>query len=214
MKQRLIGFTLGCCVLLVGALPASGQLWFFPTYAVPSTSDGPSTFLAGTYGRGLNHISGELDAFGAVVGHSGSIASFMGGLGLVTGGADDELTLGGAVGVDVAETESLTLGLNGGVGWMGPGDSNIWRFPIGLAVKGFAQSPEATIQPWVMPRVDIRRVSTTLGSDTDTDFGASAGVGFTLPSGFGVHTALDVLFGDLDEVWLFGIGGHYVIPGG
>lgn len=213
MHQRTTGFALGLCLLLVSALPASAQLWFFPDYAVPSATAGPSTFVAGTYGRGLNDTSGKLDAFGGIVGRTGESASFMGGIGLITGAGDDEITLGGAVGVDVVEGESVTLALNGGVGWMGPGDSNFWRFPIGLAIKGFAQSPEAAIAPWVMPRVNISRVSSGSFSDTEVDLGASAGVGFTFPSGFGVHTALDVLFAS-DTSWLFGIGGHFLVGAG
>lgn len=214
MQQRVVGFALGFCFLLIAAVPASAQLWFFPDYAVPSATSGPSTFVAGTYGLGLNDASGKLDAFGAVVGRSGESASFMGGLGLVTGGGDDEITLGGAVGVDIVRGESVTLAVNGGLGYFGPGDSSFWRFPIGIAIKGFAQSPEAAIAPWIMPRLNIVRGSVGGFSSTNTDLGASAGVGFTFPSGFGVHTALDVVFSDPDQVWQFGVGGHYTIGGG
>lgn len=213
MKQRTIGFALGFCFLIVTALPVSAQLWHFPDYAVPSANMGPSTFIAGTYGRGLNDASGKLDAYGAIVGRTGESASFMGGLGLVTSPGDDEITLGGSVGVDLIKGESVTVGFNGGLGWMSPGDATFLRFPLGIAIKGFAQSPEAAIAPWIMPRIDITRVSFAGSSATETDFGASAGVGFTFPSGFGVHTALDVVLSD-SEVWLFGIGGHYLMGSG
>ena len=205
MRQRTIGFAIGCFLLLVSALPASAQLWDFPDYAVPSANMGPSTFIAGTYGRGLNDASGKLDAYGAIVGRTGEAASFMGGLGIVTSPGDDEITVGGAVGVDLVKGESATIAFNGGIGWMSPGDATLLRFPLGIAIKGFAQSPEATIAPWVMPRINITRVSFSGSSSTETDFGASAGVGFTFPNGFGIHTALDLLLSD-SEVWLFGIG--------
>lgn len=213
MRHRTVGFTIGCCLLLVSALPASAQLWEFPDYAVPSANMGPSTFIAGTYGRGLNDASGKLDAYGAIFGKTGESASFMGGLGMVTTPGDDEITVGGAVGIDLVKGESATVAFNGGIGWMSPGDATFLRFPLGIAIKGFAQSPEAAIAPWVMPRINITRVSFAGNSATETDLGASAGVAFTFPNGFGVHTALDVLFAN-SEVWLFGIGGHYIMGGG
>jgi hypothetical protein len=214
MQHRITGVAVGLGLVFLTSLPASAQLWHFPDYAVPSAVGGPSTFLAGTYGRGLNTESGELDAFGGVVGRTGETASFMGGLGVITGGGDSEVTLGGSVAVDVVRGESVNLGLQGGIGWWSPGDVTSLRFPIGLAVKGAVESPEARITPWAMPRLDIRYASFDGDSDTSTDFGASAGVSFTFPSGFGVHTALDVLLADGGEPWLFGIGGHYLLGNG
>lgn len=213
MWQRCCGFALGFCFLLVGAIPASAQLFSFPFYSVPSVNGAPATFFAGSYGRGLSDSSGKADAYGATIGRTGEAASFMGGLGFVDGGGDSELTLGGAVGVDLINGESATVAFNGGIGWTGPGDATFLRFPLGIAIKGFAQSPEAAISPWIMPRLEIMRVSVSGFSDTQTELGASAGVGFTFPNGFGVHTALDALFAD-DTVWLFGIGGHYVVGSG
>lgn len=198
-------------LFLVGAQTADAQMWEFPDYAVPSSFGAPSSFVAGTYGRGLNDDSGELDAFGAVVGRTGESVSVMGGLGLVSGGGDDEVTLGGAVGVDVFQGEPATVSLQGGIGWMSPGDVTLLRFPIGVAIKGRAGSSDTRITPWAMPRLNITRLSTDGFSDTVTDFGASAGVSFTFAGGFGVHTALDVLFADGGEPFLFGMGAHYVI---
>jgi hypothetical protein len=61
-----------------------------------------------------------------------------------------------------------------------------------------------------MPRVDIQRASASGVSATDTEFGVSAGFGVTLPSGFGVHSALDLLAEDT-SVWVLGVGVHYVM---
>lgn len=213
MQHRAKGFVLALGLLSFTALPASAQMWGFPDYAVPSATAGPSTFLAGTYGRGLNDASGKLDAFGAVVGRTGALLSFMGGVGMVSGGADDEITVGGALGADVVKGESATLALQGGVGWMDSGSTTMWRFPVGVAVKGFWESPEATIAPWVFPKVNISRVSNDFLENTETDFGTSVGVAFGFASGFGVHTALDVIFAENNEVWTYGIGGHYILGG-
>lgn len=212
MKHRTAGLSLGLGLLLFGgALPASGQMWYFPDYAVPSAAGAPATFIAASYGRGLNDDSGKLDAYGAVIGRTGETVSVLGGVGLVSGFADDEVTFGGAVGVDVVEGESATVALQGGIGWMSPGDVTVLRFPIGIAIKGMVETPEAQILPWAMPRVNIGRASAGGSSETTTDLGASAGVTFNFPGGFGVHTALDVLFGDGRKPFTFGIGGHYVL---
>ena len=53
-------------------------------------------------------------------------------------------------------------------------------------------------------------------STTETDFGASAGVGLTMPSGLGIHAALDLLAVSVEgapgtEQLRFGIGAHYGI---
>ena len=210
MQHRAQGFVLALGLLSFTALPASAQMWGFPDYAVPSANAGPSTFLAATYGRGLNDASGKLDAIGGVVGRTGEVISFLGGLGLVSGGADDEITVGGAIGADVVNGESATLALHGGVGWMEAGSTTMWRFPIGVALKGYVESPEAAIMPWVMPKLDISRSSNDFFQNTVTDFGASGGVAFNFASGFGLHTALDIVFRD-DTVWTFGAGAHYVL---
>ena len=203
MSKKMISglLTVGC--LLVAAAPASAQMWFFPDFAVPSVGpNGPATFLAGTYGRGLNTASGEADAIGGVIGRTTEGASFLGGGGIVMADGSNEVTLGGAVGVDVANGESATVSVQGGIGWMSID-----------AFTGSVQSPEALITPWVMPRLNISRFSGGGESQTETDIGASAGVSFTFASGFGVHTALDLLLSD-SNLWYFGGGVHYLLGGG
>ncbi|MDH3270015.1 MAG: hypothetical protein OEN56_01705 [Gemmatimonadota bacterium] len=211
MRHRTAGTTTVLGLLfLASAQPATAQLWFFPDYAVPSANGTPSTFIAGTYGRGLNDASGKLDAIGAVIGRTGEQASFMGGLGFISGAGDDEITAGAAVGVDVAQSGSATVAVQGGVGWFSEASATFLRFPLGVSIKGMVVTPEAQIVPWVMPRVNISRVSSSGFSSTETDLGASGGISFSFPNGFGVHTALDVLFSE-DTLVLFGVGGHYVI---
>ena len=218
MSKRMISGLLTVGFLLVAAAPASAQMWFFPDFAVPSVGpNGPATFLAGTYGRGLNTASGEADAIGGVIGRTTEGASFLGGGGIVMADGSNEVTLGGAVGVDVANGESATVSVQGGIGWMSidafTESFTMLRFPIGVAIKGSVQSPEALITPWVMPRLNISRFSGGGESQTETDIGASAGVSFTFASGFGVHTALDLLLSD-SNLWYFGGGVHYLLGGG
>ena len=205
-------------VLVVGlglglAVPVAGQMWGFPDYALPSANGAPGTFIAGTYGRGLNDASGELDAFGGVIGATRPRASFLGGIGIVTGEGDNELTVGGGVGVDLMQAESVTLSLQGGIGWTSLSllgeDLTFLRFPNGLALKGRAETTGAAITPWVMPRLNIARLSGLGESETETDFGASGGASITFASGFGIHTALDLLAAE-EAAWTLGLGAHWV----
>ncbi|HSG50031.1 MAG TPA: hypothetical protein VLA43_19560 [Longimicrobiales bacterium] len=215
MKRGLTALILGAA--LVTATPAAGQMWFFPDYAVPSMTGQPTTWVSGSYGRGLNDDSGETDGFAAVIGRTGESASFMGGIGLVTSDGDDEVTLGAAVGVDVMRREAYTLSVQGGFGWMSfeilDETVTTLRFPVGLALKGDLSQENSTtrITPWVMPRLNIARISGFGDSDTETDLGLSGGVTFTFENGFGVHTALDYLSASGGDPIYFGIGVHYLL---
>jgi hypothetical protein len=195
----------------LSAAPVAGQLWGFPDYSVPSAQDGAASYLTATYGRGLNDLSGKLDAFGAVFSRATDPVSFSAGLGYVKGpaGADGEITVGGAISADVAPVGTAgRLSIQGGVGWMDAGSTQL-RFPIGVALKGHIESTSSTVSPWIMPRLDITRVSVLGISATETDFGASGGVLLAMNSGFGVHTALDVAFRNGGKVWSVGVGAHY-----
>jgi hypothetical protein len=217
MNRRLLTVTLGIGLAAGGAAPAEAQLWFHPDYAVPSAGDTPSTFLAVSYGRGLNDGSGKADAYAVSAGKTGEKVSFMAGIGLVDLGTN-EPTIGGAVGVDVVNAGSTTVSVQGGIGWMsfdfGTVSTTNLKFPLGVALKGSVVTSEATITPWVMPKINIMRSSADGASTTDTDLGASAGLNFNFQGGFGVHTALDIISGDGGESVLFGMGGHYTLGGG
>lgn len=213
MTHRVIGIALGVGLVCGTASPTEAQLWFFPDYALPSANGTPTTWIATSYGRGLN--VGEVDAISAVLGKATESVTFAGGLGLTLGDVD-ELTIGGGLGVDVTQTESMTLSIQGGLGWISLdnpfGESiTMLRLPVGAAFKWGVETTEAMITPWVMPRLNIVRVSGSGLSDTQTDLGASGGASFNFPNGFGVDAALDVVIGDGEDPWTFGIGGHYII---
>lgn len=215
MKRGLTAVILGATLLT--AAPAAGQMWFFPDYAVPSMTGQPTTWVSGSYGRGLNDDSGKTDGFAAAIGRTGESASFMGGIGLVTGDGEDEVTLGAAVGVDVMQGEGYSLSVQGGFGWisfdiLGETVTSL-RFPVGLALKGDVSQENSTtrITPWVMPRLNIARISGFGESETETDLGLSGGVTFTFENGFGIHTALDYLSASGGDPIFFGIGVHYLL---
>lgn len=216
MKRAVTALGVATALLIAVAPALEAQSFFFPDYALPSMADQPTGFLAASYGRGLNDASGKVDAYGVAYGRSMESFSFalnMGAADLV----DTEITAGGSIAVDVMQGESATISLQGGVGWISfdvlTTSTTSLRFPIGVAIKGAVESPEARITPWVMPRLNVARTSAGGASTTSTDFGASGGVGFTFASGFGVHTALDVLVRDGGQPWTFMMGAHYVLGG-
>jgi hypothetical protein len=213
MKRSLL-LALG---LLAAPSLVSAQLFGIPNYASPSAFGTPSTFLAATYGRGLNDASGKLDAYAAAIGRSGLGNRFtvVGGFGMVDA-AESEWTFGGSVSADLLQPASATqVSVQGGVGYMGidalGGTLTTLNFPIGVALKYNIPGPTATVTPWVMPRANIMRMSLGGNSSTETDFGASAGFGLTLPNGFGAHSAIDLLAADQNS-WTVGVGIHYVMP--
>ena len=217
MKRLATALGIVFAFALTGAAPADAQLWFFPNYSSPSGYGAAETYVAATYGRGLNETSGQLNAFGAAVSRTGvgGRATLSIGAGFVDDLVTNELTLGGSVAVDVLpETTATRLSIQAGMGWIAPdlgGESlTSLTFPIGVAVSQTFQSGSNSIRPWIMPRLNVTRVSYAGESDSAVDMGASAGVSFTTTSGFGFHAALDLLAAD-NSLWQGGAGIHYMI---
>ncbi|HUF76379.1 MAG TPA: hypothetical protein VMM35_08875 [Longimicrobiales bacterium] len=209
--KRISVLTIG--LAMIAAVPVEAQLFNFPNYAVPTGA--PATFIGAGYGTGLNDASGKLDAYGAAVGRTGigNRATVAASLGMIDSAPDSEWTFGGLVGFDVLPAGgSAQVTLQAGVGHMSPGDLTFLQFPIGVALKGLMEGPTANVEPWVMPRLHYSRVSANGSSASSTDFGVSGGFSVTLPSGLGVHTALDLTAVDPDNVWMLGVGLHYMIP--
>jgi hypothetical protein len=115
----------------------------------------------------------------------------------------------------------LSVTLQGGIGYSKPdvgilpGDESELRFPVGLGFALTIPNPALAIHPWIAPRVDIVRLSGGGLSDTETNFGVSAGVELNLLSGLGAHAAYDRVFLDGGDPGVFGLGAHYAfrIPG-
>ncbi|MGD2123344.1 MAG: hypothetical protein PVJ76_16445 [Gemmatimonadota bacterium] len=214
MKKRLGSIIMCLALPLFLAPPLTAQLWYFPDFALPSSSGEPATWLAATYGRGLNEASAEVDAFGASIGRTAERVSFMGAFGYISEG-DDEFTVGASLGLDLNTGDGPRFSAQVGVGWIDFdffGETvTFWRFPIGLAVKGNVGSGSTAVTPWVMPRLNIAVASGAGDSETETDPGISGGVSMTTAGGFGVHGALDAWFGDDDTAWQLGLGFHYVL---
>lgn len=213
MKRSAIAVAIGFGLALAAA-PADAQLVNFPNYATPSAFGTPSSFIAASYGRGLNDDSGKQNAFGVFVGRTGLAdrVTVTAGAGMVDLDPDSKYTFGGAVGVDVLDADATTqVSVQGGIGYMSLAtDVSVMNFPIGLAIKKNIPGESANIALWAMPRLDISRASNPITSNTNTELGISGGVSFTTPGGIGVHAALDVLAADASAM-IGGVGVHYVI---
>mgnify|MGYP007073185295 CR=1 FL=1 len=217
MKRFATVFGTGLAIALLGAAPAEAQQWFFPNYASPSGYGTAETYVAATYGRGLNETSGELNAFGAAVSRTGLAgrATLSVGGGFVDVVDGNEVTLGGSVAVDLLpEAMAMRLSVQAGMGWIAPevaGETlTSLSFPIGVAVSRTFDNGSSTVRPWVMPRVNVTRVSLAGASSSEVDFGASAGLSLTMNSGFGFHAAVDLLAAN-SSLWQGGAGIHYAI---
>lgn len=214
MKRRFAGPLMALGLVFFLAAPGSAQMWGFPDYMVPQMRGAPQSWVAGSYARGLNDASGELNAFGAAYGRTGESASFQLGFGVLSGEGDSEATLGGAVGIPLSQGESFDVAVQGGLGWFSSGDFTFIRVPIGVSFSGGSTTESgAAVVPWAMPRLNIARISFSGESDTETDLGISGGVNMTFPSGFGFHAALDILLAGEDPLHL-GFGVQYLLGSG
>lgn len=109
----------------------------------------------------------------------------------------------------------LTVTLQAGAGYAKEDDVKLYRFPLGLGLALTIPNPALAIKPWLAPRVDIARVSSTAGSETETNFGISGGVELNLLSGLGLHASYDRVFAGDEDPSIFTAGLHYTlrVPG-
>ncbi len=213
MKRLLTGITVAGFVLAALPNDAHAQLHGM---VVPNGSMGPGVMLAGDYSRGLNDESGETNYFGARVGVGLPALSFWGGVGTVKNG-DSEVTLGGGAAIKVVKGPlvPVEVSLQGGVGHLSAGGSTFVNIPLGVAIAIDVPSPAISVNPWVMPRIQVQRTSSDGTSQTDFGFGASGGISIGAPNGVGAHATLDWLSIDVGAgsitPLLFSIGLHYTI---
>jgi hypothetical protein len=225
MKKYLGPTVAVALALAVTASPMVAQLMGNPVYA----PGGSGLTLAADYGAGLNDASGKTGFFGGRAELGLPIIRLGAGFGVYdtkVAGADKEVALMGNLALQIlgGPVVPVSVSLFAGVGYLktsvGGSDQTALSVPIGLALAVNIPTPGFSIDPWVAPRLQITRTS-NITSDTDVNFGASAGVNFGLPMGLGAHIALDYVVvsaptgsllssSDLSPV-LFGIGVHYTL---
>ena len=216
-KTRFV-FSIAVAALLV-ATPAMGQLLNYPyTALAPSNADGMTSIGVG-WGRGLSDSSQKLNAFGAGVTRATEMVSFgiAGAYVQEVGGPDvSEFALRGSVAYNVPMDGSVDVGIQGGIEWMSvegtPANTTLLNFPLGVSIQGGTTAGSLAIPLWVMPRVQFLRSSVeNSSSETNTDFGAAAGVGLVAENGLGLSLSIDWLYTDdgtgadsNTSRWLFG----------
>jgi hypothetical protein len=225
MKRRARGQLAVACLIL-SLLAGAGQTAGAQVRGIPVYNNGIPSGIA-LYGDvGFpNEDAGKGTAFGisgragfGPFGATAMVATFN-----PEGDGDNDLTVGATLNYKVfgGPLIPLSVTLQGGIGYSKPdlgilpGDEDELRFPVGLGFALTIPNPALAIQPWIAPRVDIIRISGGGLSDTETNFGVSAGVELNTLGGFGVHAAYDRVFADGGDPGIFGIGAHYAfrIPG-
>ena len=221
MNQHKFAFSLAWIAALLVAAPAMGQLLNHPVMALPLGDAAGSTFVGAQFARGLNDNSFKDNSFGVGVGRATDKVSYMGMAGYVLDygvlGSNTELTLGANVAVHLLGDPDAVPGEPSG--WLRLGVPQ-WRYQRRNVAelsdrrsdpghpKGLEHSDKSLGD---CPRVNISRLSIGGVSGTNTDIGASAGLGLTSEGGAGVDLALDYLNVEGGSPFGFSIGAHYMV---
>ena len=214
MTIRVLPFAAAATALGLCAMPAAAQMIGNPVYYSPKHGLGLS--IQGDFGRGLNDASGKTNYFGgrAVLGLP--MITVSAGAGVVDN-SSSEVTFGGTVSVNVLSAPLLpvAVALQGGAGYMSSGGGSVLSAPIGIALAVKPPTPGINVEVWGAPRIQITRVSAGGSSATETDVGASAGANLGLPTGLGLHAAVDWINAEPEGAIRVGVGVHYkfTIPG-
>lgn len=211
--RRVIGLMVGL-VVAGAAQPAAAQMAGNPVYVPVGMGTGVN--IAGDFGRGLNDASGKTTYFGGRATLSLPFLYVTAGAGMVkpsedfVPGAESELALGGAVGLNVFNLPLVPVKVAAqvGAGYLSSGDGKQYDLPVSVAIALKLPTPGLSISPWVAPRLHVRRLDPGVGdADTHARFGASGGVNAMFGM-VGVHLAADYVRFESSDVspWIFGAG--------
>ncbi len=199
--MRKTGFVLSIAVAaLLVATPAMGQLTNYPVTVLPAGDADGATSIGAGWGRGLNEDSGKLNAFGVGITRAAETVSYQ-----VAGAYvnSSDIALRGTLAYNAL---AENIGIQGGIEWKSPDAGTQMNFPIGISFSGASES----ISYSVMPRVQFTRTSASSATTTDTDFGASAGIGFVTEGGVGLALSGDWVSGTSSI--LVGAAVYYALP--
>ena len=199
--MRKTGFVLSIAVAaLLVATPAMGQLLNYPITALPAGDADGATSIGAGWGRGLNEDSGKLNAFGAAITRATETVSYQFAGAYVN---SSDIALKGTLAYNAL---AENIGIQGGIEWKSPDAGTQMNFPIGISFSGGSESVTYS----VMPRVQFTRTSASSATTTDTDFGASAGIGFVTEGGVGLALSGDWVSGTSSI--LVGAAVYYQLP--
>jgi hypothetical protein len=227
-----------CVVLSALEKPVTAQLVANPVYFSPKTPIGLT--LAADFGNALSTKFGS--AKSTVHPNHVGVRALLGlpiisiGVGAGrynpdTSGVNSETQFAADAALKLLSLPLVPVGiaLQAGAGYLQTGSgvnaAKLYNVPIGLGVSVKPPTPGLSVEPWVAPRVQLRAYSAGGTSTFQTGIGVSGGVNLGLPTGLGLHAALDwsklsaKTKGTLNlpdtETMLLGIGLHYTftIPG-
>ncbi len=212
MIRRILGVTSILALTVSGRSAAQN-----PGLPVINNGVGTGLTLSGDVGF-PNNAAGGGTAFGA----TGKVG--LGPLGVTAtvsrykpDGDGSYVSLGGTVNWKVFGGPLIPFAVNlqGGASHTSDEGASIWHFPVGLGFSARIPTTVIGVKPWVAPRIDISRASDNGVSNTDTNFGFSAGIELNLLSGLGFHASYDYVKADGASPSIFGVGVHYGlnIPG-
>lgn len=228
MNATLARGALVAAALAMGPTSASAQLFNNPVYVSPSHGTGFS--LNGEYARGFDDNK-DINFVGAraMLG-LGPVTAQAGAGGVLFGGgstADNEITFGGALALNILDLPLVPVSVNvqAGAGYtkFGAGVFSTKQLdvPIAVGVSINVPAPILDVEPWIAPRLHVMRLSNG-ASATEVGYGVSAGLNVTLPTGVGFHVAGDYLkvSGFQVRSLVLGAGLHFriaipgLVPGG
>ena len=196
-KTRSV-FSIAVVALLV-ATPAMGQLLNYPIVALRAGDADGATSIGAGWGRGLNEDSGKLNAFGAAITRATETVSYQFAGAYVN---SSDIALKGTLAYNAL---AENIGIQGAIEWKSPDAGTQLNLPIGISISGASES----VRYSVMPRVQFTRTSGTT-TTTETDFGASAGIGFVTEGGVGLALSGDWVSGTSSI--LVGAAVYYQLP--
>jgi hypothetical protein len=130
------------------------------------------------------------------------------------GPADAQTGVGGYLNLKVfgGPLIPLTVTLQGGAEYVDNSGLKQLHAPIGLGIALRIPNPALAIKPWIAPRLDVLRVSGTVATRTETNFGISGGVDLSLLGGLGFGAAYDRTWvGNGVNPSVFSVGATYTI---
>jgi hypothetical protein len=197
MKRFIGGIAVVALAMGLVAEAASAQLAGNPVYAI---NPGVGITLNGDFGKGINDESGKGTFMGGRVVLGVPMVSFWVGAGQYDWNSSDpavddkEIALGGGAAINLIKAPLLPVALSLQVGGatLGCGDDcSDLHVVAGPALRINVPTPGIGVEPWIMPRVHMSRMSFGGESVTQTGFGASGGVNISLPMGLGFHAVVD-----------------------
>ena len=199
MRKTSFVFSIAVAALLV-ATPATGQLTNYPVTVLPAGDADGATSIGAGWGRGLNEDSGKLNAFGAAITRAAETVSWQ-----LAGAYVNSWDIG-LRGTLAYNALAENIGIQGGIEWKSPDAGTQLNLPIGISFSGGSESVTYS----VMPRVQFTRTSASSATTTDTNFGASAGIGFVTEGGVGLGLSGDWVSGTSSI--LVGAAVYYQLP--